>query len=205
MLLKVVAFLIGILSNIVDYMNDSKIFTDYKLLFEALFIGLTLFAFYCNKYVSFFGSGLLVVGGIAGMILTPHAVEAWVWKISSLVSLPILVYHLLNIDKLTESLSEKDINQFIFNVIPIVIGFFVFALIEDYLVPEEYSKNKVIDKLLQFVLLITFLYFLNFSDNSFFNNLTETNKLILNAFTLAWLGNIVSGIILLTQLKHLLV
>ena len=32
MLLKVVAFLIGILSNIVDYMNDSKIFTDYKLL-----------------------------------------------------------------------------------------------------------------------------------------------------------------------------
>lgn len=205
MLLKVVALVIGILSNIVDYMNDSKIFLDYKLLFEALFIGLTLFAFYCNKYISFFGSGLLVIGGIAGMLLTPHAVEAWVWRISSLVSLPFLLYHLLNMDKLTEKLSPEDINQFVFNVIPIVIGFLIFALIEDYLVPEEYSKNKVIDKVLQLVILISFLYFLNYSDNTFFLNLTEPNKLILNVFMLAWLGNIISGIFLLTQLNHLLV
>ena len=98
-----------------------------------------------------------------------------------------------------------DINQFVFNVIPIVIGFLIFALTEDYLVPEEYSKNKVIDKVLQFVILISFLYFLNYSDNTFFLNLTEPNKLILNVFMLAWLGNIISGIFLLTQLNHLLV
>ena len=55
--------------------------------------------------------------------------------------------------------------------------------------------------MLQFIVLISFLYILNYS--SYFEELTQTNKLILNLFTLAWLGNIMSGVYILSCLTHL--
>ena len=44
---------------------------------------------------------------------------------------------------------------------PIVIGALLLALIEDYLVPEEYSTKKIYDKTIQMIVLVSFLYFLN--------------------------------------------
>jgi len=203
MYLEVLSFIHGILSNIVDYIYDSNLFLDYKFIFELLFLILTLFLLFINKYISFFGSGLFLFGGIAGFLLAPHAVDAFIWKLCIAISIPIFLYHIVNIKSLINSLTDKDITQFIFNVIPIIGFSLLLALLEDYLVPEEYGNKKLYDKILQFILLISFLYILNFSSFSFFNNFTNTNKLILNTFTIAWLGNIVSGIFILSQLTHL--
>jgi len=203
MYLELFSFIYGILSNIIDYIYDSQLFLEYKLWYESLFIILTLFFFLHNKYISFFGSGLFVFGGIAGILFAPHAVDALIWKICIFISFPIFIYHLFNIKLLINSITNKDITQFIFNVMPIIVFSLLLALLEDYLVPEEYSNKKLYDKILQFIVLISFLYFLNYSSISFFNDLTDINKLILNTFTLAWFGNIVSGIFILSQLTHL--
>lgn len=203
MYLELLSFFHGILSNIIDYIYDSNLFMKYKLWYESLFIILTLFFFLHNKYISFFGSGLFVIGGIVGMLFAPHAVNALIWKFSILISIPIFLYHLFNIKTLINSVSNKDIKQFIFTVIPIIVFSLLLALLEDYMVPEEYGNKKLYDKLLQFIILIYFLYTLNYSSFLSFNNLTSINKLILNVFALAWLGNIVSGIFILSQLNHL--
>lgn len=203
MLLEILSLIYGVLTSIIDYIYDSGLFLEYKLLSEILFMILTLFFFLSNKYISFFGSGLFVVGGIAGMLFAPHAVDAFIWKLSIIISIPIFLYHIINIKSLINSVSSTDIKQFIFNVLPIIAFSLLLALIEDYLVPEEYGNKKLYDKLLQFIILMSFLYILNYSSFSFFNDLTQINKLILNMFTLAWLGNIIGGIYILSQLTHL--
>jgi hypothetical protein len=86
---------------------------------------------------------------------------------------------------------------------PIVVGALLLALFEDYLVPEEYGNKKLYDKIFQFIVLIGFLYLVNYS--VYFAEFTPTNKLILNMFTLGWFGNIVSGIYILSCLSHLFV
>jgi len=201
MFLEILAFFVGCLTNIIDYMNDSKIFLKYKLPAELIFFLITLYFFLSNKYISFFGSGLFALGGFFGTIFAPHAIEATIWKSVIYLAIPIFIYHLFNIPLLINELTTKDLTQFIFNVMPIVIGSLILALFEDYMVPEEYSNKKLYDKLFQFVVLLIFLYMLN--NHKIFINLTDINKLILNLFTLSWFGNIVSGIFILSSLSHL--
>ena len=201
MFLEILSFIHGILSNVIDYMYDSNLFLEHKKVFELLFIGITLIFFLSNKYISFFGSGLFVCGGFAGMLFAPHAVEAFIWKSVIYLAIPVFIYHLFNLSALTSDLSTEEIKQFVFKVMPIVIGSLLLALLEDYLVPEEYGNKKLYDKMLQFIVLISFLYILNYS--SYFEELTQTNKLILNLFTLAWLGNIMSGVYYLRKKKLL--
>lgn len=201
MFLEILSFIHGILSNVIDYMYDSNLFLEYQKVFELLFIGITLLFFLTNKYISFFGSGLFVFGGFAGMLFAPHAVDAFIWKSVIYLSIPVFIYHIFNISSLISNLSTEEIKQFLFIVMPIVIGSLLIALLEDYLVPEEYGNKKLYDKIFQFIVLISFLYILNYS--SYFEKLTQTNKLILNLFTLAWLGNIMSGVYILSYLSHL--
>lgn len=201
MFLEILSFIHGILSNVIDYMYDSNLFLEYQKVFELLFIGITLLFFLTNKYISFFGSGLFVFGGFAGMLFAPHAVDAFIWKSVIYLSIPVFIYHIFNISSLISNLSTEEIKQFLFIVMPIVIGSLLIALLEDYLVPEEYGNKKLYDKIFQFIVLIFFLYILNYS--SYFEKLTQTNKLILNLFTLAWLGNIMSGVYILSCLSHL--
>ena len=201
MFLEILSFIHGILSNIIDYMYDSNLFLEHQKVFELLFIGITLLFFLTNKYISFFASGLFVCGGFAGMLFAPHAVDAFIWKSVIYLSIPVFIYHMFNLSALTADVSTEEIKQFVFKVMPIVIGSLLLALLEDYLVPEEYGNKKLYDKLFQCIVLISFLYMLNYS--SYFQELTQTNKLILNMFTLAWLGNIVSGVYILSCLTHL--
>ena len=201
MFLEILAFFVGCLTSIIDYMNDSNLFLNYKFIAELLFFCTTLYFFLSNKYISFFGSGLFVVGGFVGSIITPHAIEAFIWKSVIYLAIPVFMYHILNVRLLINDLSSEDIRQFIFKVIPIVIGSLLLALVEDYMVPEEYSNKKLYDKIFQFVVLLIFLYMLN--NHKIFINLTDLNKLILNIFTISWFGNIVSGIFILSSLSHL--
>jgi hypothetical protein len=201
MFLEILSFIHGILSNVIDYMYDSKLFLEYKKVFELLFIAITIVFFLSNKYISFFASGIFVCGGFAGMLFAPHAVDAFIWKSVIYLSIPVFIYHLVNLSSLTSGLSSEEINQFLFKVMPIVIGSLLLALLEDYLVPEEYGNKKLYDKFFQLIVLSNFLYILNYS--YYFKELTQTNKLILNLFTLAWLGNIVSGVYILSCLSHL--
>jgi hypothetical protein len=199
MFLESLSFIYGSLIAVLDYIYDSKIFVNYKRICEWIFIGMTLFFFISNKYLCFFGSGLFTIGGLVGMILVPHAVDGFMWKMVIYLSIPIFIYNLLTIKSLIKDVPSEEIYQFVFSVMPIVIGALLLALVEEYLVPEEYSTNKIYDKIFQTIVLIGFLYYLNISKFTYFQKFTDTNKLILNIFALVWLGDVVTGLSILSN------
>ena len=203
MILEGLSFIYGILINVIDYMNDSNLFVDYKRICEWIFIGMTVFFFLSDTYVSFFGSSLFLFGGIVGMFLTPHAVDAFIWKSVIYLSIPVFIYHLVHMPSLLEGLTSEDILQFFFCVMPIIVVALLLALVEDYLVPEEHGTKKLYDKAFQCIVMLSFLYMLNYS--TYFETITEKNKLILNIFALVWLGNVTSGVYILSQLSHLFI
>ena len=53
-IIYVLAFIGGILSNIVDQINDSGILIKYKTFTEILFISIVLYALFYKNYMSFF-------------------------------------------------------------------------------------------------------------------------------------------------------
>jgi len=202
MFLEILAFIYGVLIKIIDDIYDSNIFLDYKLITDVTVIGLTLFFFLYDRFVSFFGSGLFTIGGIAGLILIPRSVDAMIWRILIYLAIPIFIYHLFNLDSLTALLMPEDISQFLFTVMPIIVISLILMLIEDYLVPEEYGNKKLYDKLFQVIATGSFIYFLNFS--SYFSELTDKNRLMLNIFFIGWLGGVIVSTFMLLFFTDLL-
>ena len=197
----------GILSNIVDQIIDSEILTKYEFISECLFIGIVVCALLYDKYVSFFVSGLFSVGGILGLLLAPHSVNALVWQISTFVCIPFFIYHLLNYRNILMDLSYDDINSFFYFVIPAVALLLLFALLEDYLVPEEYSKKKLLDKAFQTLSMILILYITNFTSlikETYLKN-SKISRMIFNIFILGWLGNVGSSVFFYSYLSHLFI
>ena len=202
MFLEILAFIYGILLKIIDDIYDSNIFLDYKLITDVTVIGLTLFFFLYDRFVSFFGSGLFAIGGVAGLILIPRSVNAKIWLSLIYLAIPIFIYHLFNLDSLTALLMPEDITQFLFTVVPIIVVSLILMLIEDYLVPEEYGNKKLYDKLFQVTATGSFTYLLNFS--SYFSDMTDKNRLVLNIFFIGWLGNVILSSIMLSFFSDLL-
>jgi len=201
-IIYVLAFIGGILSNIVDQINDSGILIKYKPFTEFLFISIVLYALFYKNYMSFFVSALFVVGGIAGFLLAPHTIDSLVWKISIYISLPFLLYHLFNYKNLLASLSSTDIHSFFYTVVPSIAFLLLMALLEDYLVPEEYGMKKLIDKIIQMAIMCTLIYITNYTS---FINLKESSPalIIFNSFLLGWLGNVVPGIFFYSYFSYL--
>jgi hypothetical protein len=202
MFLEILAFIYGVLIKIIDDIYDSNLFLDYKLITDVAVIGLTLFFFLYDRIISFFGSGLYTIGGITGLIIIPRSVDANIWRILIYLAIPIFIYHLFNLDSLTALLMPEDITQFLFTVMPIIVVSLILMLIEDYLVPEEYGNKKLYDKLFQVIATGSFIYFLNFS--SYFSELTDKNRLILNIFFIGWLGNVIVSTFMLLFFTDLL-
>ena len=96
------------------------------------------------------------------------------------------LYHLLNYKTLLLDLSYDDITSFFYFVIPAIVLLLLFALLEDYLVPEEYSKKKLIDKLLQSLIMCLLLYITNFTSlikETYLRN-SAISLMIFNSFIL---------------------
>ena len=197
----------GILCNIVDHINDSKVLPEYSLVFECLFIGVVVYALLCNKYVSFFVSGLFSIAGIIGLLLVPHTVNSLVWKFCIFGCIPFFIYHLLNYKTLLLDLSYDDITSFFYFVIPAIVLLLLFALLEDYLVPEEYSKKKLIDKLLQSLIMCLLLYITNFTSlikETYLRN-SAISLMIFNSFILGWIGYVTSSVFFYSCLSDLFI
>jgi hypothetical protein len=72
-----------------------------------------------------------------------------------------------------------------------------FSIIEDILVPEEYSKTKIIDKTLQSVMMMIFIYMLPFLAKKI--NLREDMREMLRILAWGWMGYAITSVIILTQ------
>ena len=189
-LFYLIAFLYGSASFIADLIADSTIFVNYKLLSEIVFTVLTLYFIFYNKYISFFISAVYSIGALVSYLFAPHIVDALVWKISIYLSIPVFLYHLFNYKNLLKDLSNENLQAFFFFVVPAIIGLMLLALFEDYLVPEEYGTKKLIDKMLQTVMVMVLLYITNFTSyikEKYLKGSPES-LMMLNSFLLGWFG-----------------
>ena len=95
------------------------------------------------------------------------------------------------------SLETKDIKNLFYFVFPLLFMATAFSIIEDILVPEEYSKTKIIDKIFQSMMMMIFIYMLPFLAKKI--NLREDMREILQILAWGWMGYAITSVIILTQ------
>ena len=66
----------------------------------------------------------------------------------------LFIYHLFNYKNLLKDLSQDNLKSFFLFVVPAIIFLMLLALVEDYLVPEEYGTKKLVDKVIQTIMVI---------------------------------------------------
>jgi len=190
-----ISFFYGVLTKIVDDINDMEILKDYKLSFELLLLGLTLYVLFMNKSLSPLASGIFFLGGLIALVFAPAAAEAEIWKLIIFISFFPFLYHLSNVHNLVQNTESKDIYNFLYISIPLFICATLFSLIEDRLVPEDNSYRKLIDKICQVVIVSLFLTFLPTMVEKV--NLDAYQENILRWSAFGWLGYCLMNVITL--------
>ena len=190
-----ISFFYGVLTKIVDDINDMEILMDYKLSFELLLLGLTLYVLFMNKSLSPLASGIFFLGGLVALVFAPAAVDADIWKLIIFISFFPFLYHLCNVHQLAQNMESKDIYNLLYISIPLFIGATIFSLIEDRLVPEDNSYRKLIDKICQVVIVSIFLKFLPIMVEKVDLDAYQEDILRWSAF--GWLGYCLMNVIIL--------
>jgi len=192
-----IAFLYGILVKIVDDIIDFHIFPQYSLFFQFILILLTIYVVFYNKILSPIASITFTIGGILAFFFIPHSVNSNIWKIIILLSIPNCLKNITDMSDIYNSLETKDIKNLFYFVYPLLFMATAFSIIEDILVPEEYSKTKIIDKTLQSIMMMIFIYMLPFLAKKI--NLREDIMEMLRILAWGWMGYAITSVIILTQ------
>jgi len=192
-----IAFLYGILVKIVDDIIDFHIFPQYSLFFQFILILLTIYVVFYNKILSPIASITFTIGGILAFFFIPHSVNSNIWKIIILLSIPNCLKNITDMSDIYNSLETKDIKNLFYFVFPLLFMATAFSIIEDILVPEEYSKTKIIDKTLQSIMMMIFIYMLPFLAKKI--NLREDIMEMLRILAWGWMGYAITSVIILTQ------
>lgn len=192
-----IAFLYGILVKIVDDIIDFHIFPQYSLFFQFILILLTIYVVFYNKILSPIASITFTLGGILAFFFIPHSVNSNIWKIIILLSIPNCLKNITDMSDIYNSLETKDIKNLFYFVFPLLFMATAFSIIEDILVPEEYSKTKIIDKIFQSMMMMIFIYLLPFLAKKI--NLREDIMEMLRILAWGWMGYAITSVIILTQ------
>ena len=192
-----IAFLYGILVKIVDDIIDFHIFPQYSLFFQFILILLTIYVVFYNKILSPIASITFTIGGILAFFFIPHSVNSNIWKIIILLSIPNCLKNITDMSDIYNSLETKDIKNLFYFVFPLLFMATAFSIIEDILVPEEYSKTKIIDKIFQSMMMMIFIYILPFLAKKI--NLREDMREMLRILAWGWMGYAITSVIILTQ------
>lgn len=190
-----ISFIYGILVKIVDDIIDLNIFQSYSLFFQCLLIMLTIYVIFFNTKLSTIASFTFTIGGVIALIFIPHSVSATIWKLIILLSIPKFLQHLKKVKDIYNGSTSLDIRNLYYFVLPVLIFSIVFSIIEDFLVPEETSNRKLIDKALQSIMMISFLLIINCIAKKI--NLKEDYKQLLITLAYGWLGYSLTSVIIL--------
>ena len=190
-----IAFLYGLLVKIVDDINDFHIFLEYKQFYEILLILLTIYVLFFNKKLSPIASCIFGIGGLIAFLFIPHAVDAIIWKLIILLSIPGCIYFILKFIKSLPYQNKRDIKNLLNFILPLIVISVLFSIVEDIVVPEEYGYRKLIDKAFQSIIMIIFLCSINKIDNIIHLNSEHKKILIWSAY--GWLGYAITSVIML--------
>ena len=182
----------GLLVGLVDNMNDMGILPRFKSTAEFALAALTAYILFMNAKMSPIGSVVLGLVGLMCLLIRPHIVDLPIWQLLIGMALPVLAYHIYETVSKVEPIKPIEKKGLKNIVLPIYAGAGIFSLIEDWLVPEETSCRKLIDKSLQAVALLIGLSKLG--ETARRNMLTPRLKDALKYPALGWFGAMLAPI-----------
>jgi hypothetical protein len=148
------SFIYGILVKIVDDIYDNNLLLNYKYLFVSLLLLLTAYIIFFTKDLYILWTIALVGLGIIGVI-HPPLIDILPWKVSVGLGLVGFIYHF---PRLKTFILNRNKNDIIFLACyGILCG--IILLIEDRVLTEEYSKRKLIIRLLGSLLTLGILLY----------------------------------------------
>ena len=178
-----ITILYGILVNFVDDMNDYNTAPNLKLGLEIILAILTIYILYFTKELGFVASILFSFGGLLYVLFASHVLGPFIFKLIAALAIPPLLYHM---SQKIQYIHENMRFLKLLGALSIVAGFLI--ILEDKMVPEEFSYRKIAERTFQLILAIAILVYID----KF--NLTKTQTSSISWVVYGWIGYTVANI-----------
>ena len=148
------SFIYGFLVKIVDDIYDNDFMLKFKNLFVIIILLLTAYIIFFTKELGISWILILISLGILGIFHSP-LIDILPWKLSVVLGFIGFIYYLSNIKDFLNNLKKND---YIFlTTYSIISG--TIMLIAEKVITEEYSKRKLIIRILALLLsILTVIY-----------------------------------------------
>lgn len=178
-----ITILYGLLVNFVDDMNDYNTAPNLKLGLEIILAILTIYILYFTKELGFVASILFSFGGLLYVLFASHVLGPFIFKLIAALAIPPLLYHM---SQKIQYIHENMRFLKLLGALSIVAGFLI--ILEDKMVPEEFSYRKIAERTFQLILAIAILVYID----KF--NLTKTQTSSISWVVYGWIGYTVANI-----------
>ena len=190
---NIISFIFGLLVNIIDDINDYNIYKKVKVPFETILILLTIYILFIDKQLRPIASIIFFLGGIIGFLFAPHIVDAPIWMTIIVLSVLPFFYTLSRLWAERKEIKIKDWKNALLLIFPLFLFSVVFSLIEDKLVPEEVSKTKLVERIMQCFMVSIFLYVLPHLQDQYKLSVIQYQGLEIAAW--GWLGYALASVL----------
>ncbi len=178
-----ITILYGILVNFVDDMNDYNTAPHLKLGLEIILAILTIYILYFTKELGFVASILFSFGGLLYVLFASHVLGPFIFKLIAALAIPPLLYH---ISQKIQYIHENMRFLKLLGAFSIVAGFLI--ILEDKMIPEEFSYRKIAERTFQLILAIAIIVYID----KF--NLTKTQTSSISWVVYGWIGYTIANI-----------
>ena len=178
-----ITILYGILVNFVDDMNDYNTAPHLKLGLEIILAILTIYILYFTKELGFVASILFSFGGLLYVLFASHVLGPFIFKLIAALAIPPLLYHM---SQKIQYIHENMRFLKLLGALSIVAGFLI--ILEDKMVPEEFSYRKIAERTFQLILAIAIIVYID----KF--NLTKTQTSSISWVVYGWIGYTIANI-----------
>jgi len=190
---NIISFIFGVLIKIVDDINDYHIYKKFKAPFETILILLTIYILFLDEQLSPIASIIFFLGGIIGLLFAPHIVDAPIWMAIIVLSVLPFLYTLSRLWTVRREINIKDWKNAVLLILPLFLVSVVLSLIEDKLVPEEVSETKLVERVMQCILVSIFLFILPQVHNQYKLSVIQYQGLAIAAW--GWLGYALTSVL----------
>lgn len=158
-----IAFLYGVLVNFVDDMNDYNTTHNLKVVLEIILAILTIYILYFTNKLGFVTSVLFSLGGLMYVLFASHVLGPFIFRLVAALAVPPMVYHI------SQNFQYVQDNLYFLGLLgcsSVVTG--ILILLEDKMVPEEFSYRKIVERCFQLLIAMSipmYIDTLGFTEN----------------------------------------
>ena len=177
------AFLYGVLVNFVDDMNDYNKTHNLKSWLEIILAILTIYILYFTKKLGFTTSVLFSFGGLLYVLFASHVLGPFIFRLVAALAVPPMLYHI------SQNIQYVQDNLYFLGLLAsssVIAG--ILILLEDKMVPEEFSYRKIFERIFQLLLAVLILMYIDKL------GLTESQSAAISWVAYGWAGYTVANI-----------